>query len=118
MTVALAIVAGSVGSALRYVVTHAVQVRWGREWPSGALVVNVAGSFLAGLAAGSVTGDAATVLLGLIAGFTTFSAWMVEAVILWDHNGGGHLRALLDLVGPVLAGLALAAVGLLLGRAF
>lgn len=117
MTATLVIVAGAIGASLRFVVAAVVQRALRTEWPWGTAVVNGIGAFLIGLVVGSDPGTTvATVLTGGLAGFTTFSTWMVEAAALWSEGGSGHGRALIDVLAPLAAGLAMTAAGLALGR--
>jgi CrcB protein len=70
---------GGVGACARFLLDGTVAARGG--FPLGTLAVNVSGSFLLGLLAGSgVSGDAyllaGTATLGA---YTTFSTWMFES---------------------------------------
>ena len=76
---------GAVGASLRWVVARAVQ--GDSAFPRGTLVVNVAGCLVFGLAAGLLAGNAPEsvrlfVFTGILGGFTTFSAFGSETVIL------------------------------------
>ncbi len=83
--------------------------------------MNLAGSFLLGgvvgyLAARSV--DPALrngVTVGLLGGFTTFSTYALQSVELWE--AGRPQWATLNVFVSTIAGLALAALGLAVGRA-
>jgi CrcB protein len=110
MTMILAGVAGSIGAASRYAVTGLIQRHIDTEVPLGTAVVNLVGAFFTGLVAGlspsSITGVAVLYFLG---GFTTFSTWMIETV--WAVTPGATWRPALNLVGSLLAGVALASLG-------
>jgi len=90
MTVLLVGVGGLVGSVLRYLVGVLVRSGSGDSWiPYGTLVVNVVGCFLIGLIAGlaetrQVLSEATRtfVVVGLLGGFTTFSAFGYESITL------------------------------------
>ena len=90
-------VLGSLGSLARYRLGLALEAR-------GTLIANLTGTFAAGVLAGA--GASATVLLifgtGLLGGYTTFSAWMVE-------------RSYLAI--SIVAGLSLTWLGYVLGGA-
>ncbi len=117
MNIALTILAGSVGAGVRFVVVGAVQRFVDTEWPWGTAVVNAIGALSIGVVVGIDASRTTTVALaGGITGFTTFSAWMVEAAALWIDGRGGHLRAAIDVLVPLAGGLALTALGLALGR--
>lgn len=118
MTTALVVVAGTVRAVLRFLVAGAVQRRLETEWPWGTATVNAVGALLIGVLAGLDAGGAVTdVLAGGLAGFTTFSTWMVEAAALWVDGRGGHHRAALDVLVPLGAGLLLVIAGWAIGGA-
>ena len=94
-----------------------VRQRWGTSFPAGTVVVNVSGSFLAGLLSGAALagvlgGPAASVaVIGFCGGYTTFSTAMADTVRL--VRDGRTLRAVLNAAGTgaltvlaVLTGLA------------
>lgn len=107
----LGVVAGGIGALSRYVVAGLVQ-RWsGSDFPAGTAAVNLAGAFALGAAVGSDLGSVGLgVVGGFLAGFTTFSTWMVESLGL-GLVPRPRLRALVNLVGMLLAGLVLAGAG-------
>jgi CrcB protein len=108
---------GAVGAYARFWVGGVVTARWPGPFPLGTLTVNLSGGFALGLLIGlSVTGPALLVLgTGLLGGYTTFSTWMVEAQRLGEE--GDLRRMLLDLAGPMFAGLAATGLGWLAGGA-
>lgn len=91
-------VLGALGAYARYRVAAALRLR-------GTLVVNLTGTFAAGVLAGAGAGTTAMLILGtgLLGAYTTFSTWMVERTYL---------------VTSIVAGLAVAWLGWLLGSAF
>jgi fluoride exporter len=108
-------VLGGAGAVGRLVLDAAVSARTGDAFPWGTLAVNLSGAFLLGLLAGAgVTGDAlllaGTALLG---SYTTFSTWMLESHRLGEDGEPG--RMWLNLALPLLAGLAVAALGRAVG---
>ena len=92
----------------------------GPGFPWWTLTVNVAGSFLIGLLAGLFgaveTGHNARLFLvtGFLGGFTTFSAFSLDALTLWER--GAQLQAGLYVAGSVIASLIAAAAGLMASR--
>ena len=114
-------VGGAIGSCLRYSVVLLAQ-RWTAPgFPVGVLAVNVVGSFLMGLAvvilAQRGTGQMSPlVMTGLLGGFTTFSAFSLEAFTLWER---GQAMAALGYVG-LSVGLSIGALilGVWLARGF
>jgi CrcB protein len=110
---------GGAGSVLRYLVGRAA-VNRGFEHQFATAGVNVIGAlalgFLTGWLATSDASDSIKLGLttGLLGGFTTFSAFMVESSLLAQDGRLG--AATFNLIGPVLLGLAAAVAGLSLGR--
>ena len=78
---------GAAGSIFRHLVSVAAIAALGPDFPWGTLAVNVAGSAAIGSLAALGQSEAARLLLvtGLLGGFTTFSAFSLEAVHLWQR---------------------------------
>ena len=87
----------AVGSALGGALRHGVNVvaarLLGTGWPHGTLAVNVIGSFAIGTVIGyfAVRGHGARTWLlflttGVLGGFTTFSAFSLDAVLLYERG--------------------------------
>lgn len=91
MTALLVALAGGVGSVLRFAANRLVPARGAMPWPT--LLVNVTGSFALGALVGaSAANQVLTVVgIGLLGGFTTFSAASAEAAEAW--HDGQRLRA-------------------------
>lgn len=112
LVVVAVLVAGAVGAVLRYALSRAFPVRPG-HLPGGILIVNVVGSGLAGALIGlaeraDLDGDLRLILVtGFCGGLTTFSAWTVETIELFD--GGRWRAAILNVVVTLVLGLAAAA---------
>jgi CrcB protein len=88
MTWIALVVGAAVGAPLRYVVERRVsagmQRRGVRPFPWGLLVVNGAGSAIAGVALATTTGDTRVLILtGFCGAFTTFSGFAWDADRLW-----------------------------------
>lgn len=113
----LLLVAGALGAGSRYVVDTLVQRVWMRTFPLGILLVNVTGSFLLGLLTGAALAlddSLVTVVgIGFLGAYTTFSTVSVETVLFAER--GRWRLALGNVVGTLLAGVAAAGAGLLLG---
>lgn len=113
-------VGGAVGAVLRYLVgLGALRVFGAQGFPLGVLGVNVAGSFLMGVfvviaAHRGLTHLSPLVMTGLLGGFTTFSAFSLEAVTLWERGDVGQ-AAIYVAASVTLSILGLAA-GLWLAR--
>lgn len=121
MTVLWVALGGAIGAALRYLSVAAMLRAVGPGFPFGTMAVNVAGSFLMGVAAVLVLekfggGRAwAFAMTGVLGGFTTFSAYSLDAVYLIEK---GRVAAAAGYIGGTVA-LCIAAlmIGLWLGRA-
>lgn len=111
---------GAVGAGSRYLVGTAFASRLG-VFPWATLTVNLIGGFFMGVLAGLIVrgsvGEAARLLLavGVLGGFTTFSAFSLDLVRLLD--AGQIAGALGYLTASVVGSVALTCVGLALVRA-
>ena len=93
-TLLLVALGGAIGSVLRFGAGLAAARLIGTGLPWGTLAVNVAGSFLIGvafvlLAERGQARAAAFVMTGLLGGFTTFSAFSLETLALWSRGAAG-----------------------------
>lgn len=108
---------GGIGSVLRYLVALPINQR-AATW--GTITVNVIGSAILGfLIAWFVERPIDTalqvgLLTGVLGGFTTFSTFTAETVVLLDS--GRWQPAFVNVIVSVVAGLAAAAAGFALGR--
>ena len=110
---------GAIGAALRFWVGVGVLRLFGMGSFMGVAVVNAAGSFLMGLAAVYITKNSAPyiapfVMTGILGGFTTFSAFSYDAVILFEKGAMG--QAALYVVLSVTLSIAALCFGLWTGR--
>ena len=110
-------VAGGMGAALRLVLDGLIRARVKSTYPVGTTVINVTGSFLLGLVTGLATSQLVShqwqlvVGTGFLGGYTTFSAFSLDTVLLWER--GQHALA----GGYVLASVAASIGGLVLALA-
>ncbi|HKX92161.1 MAG TPA: fluoride efflux transporter CrcB [Sphingomicrobium sp.] len=111
-----------IGGALRHGVNVGAARLFGYGFPFGTLIVNVAGSFLIGLLAGYFAfrpGAPQDVRLflttGILGGFTTFSAFSLDAALLIERHA--YALATAYVVVSVAASLAALFLGLALFRA-
>lgn len=86
-----------IGGALRHGVNMAA-ARLGHSFPLGTFAVNLLGGFLMGVLAAYFayrTGIPQHVRLflitGLLGGFTTFSAFSLDAALMWERGALGEL---------------------------
>jgi CrcB protein len=116
----LVFLGGGLGAAARHGINRAGLTLLGPGFPWWTLGVNVAGSLaiglLAGLFGGFETSHHARLFLitGFLGGFTTFSAFSLDALTLWER--GAFLQSGLYIVGSVILSLIAAAAGLMLSR--
>jgi CrcB protein len=110
-----------VGGALRHGVNIAAARLFGYGFPFGTLIVNIAGSFLMGLLAGYFAfrpgiGQHMRLFLttGVLGGFTTFSAFSLDAALLVERHSYGMAAGYM--VGSVAASLSALFFGLALFR--
>ncbi len=113
---------GALGTLARYGVSGIVQRRWQTAFPVGTLVVNLTGALGAGLLLGIVTGrsvpDLALVAagVGFLGGYSTFSTWMVETVLVAESGGRSGVRRAAENLGiPMAAGVVAVWIGFVLG---
>lgn len=110
------------GGALRHGVNLAAARLLGTGFPWGTFAVNLAGSLAMGLLAAWFTfrGDASQswrlfLTTGILGGFTTFSAFSLDAALLWER--GEALLALFYVAGSVAFAIGGLFLGLWIGRA-
>lgn len=106
---------GGAGAVLRFVIDGAVSARVSRPFPYGTLVVNLTGALLLGLVTGLALSKTGSLLIGTAAlgGYTTFSTWMFETQRAGESRQVPVMLA--NVVVSLVAGLAAAAVGRLIG---
>ena len=114
---------GGIGAALRHGVNRLALAWFGPSFPVGTLLVNVAGSLAMGLligafaAFGPVSNNARLFLAtGILGGFTTFSAFSLDTLTLWERGEIG--LAVAYVAASVLLSLAAVGVGFLISRNF
>jgi fluoride exporter len=110
-----------IGGALRHGVNVGSAKLFGFGFPFGTLIVNIAGSFLIGLFAGYFAfrpgiGQHLRLFLttGLLGGFTTFSAFSLDAALLIERHS--YALAFGYVVGSVAASVSALFFGLALFR--
>lgn len=110
---------GALGSVARYLVSTAARMAF-PGFPWGTLIVNIIGGFvMGGIAAIALArpGFSDPLRLGLttgvLGGFTTFSAFSLETMLLW--RDGAVSTAFANVAANVILSLAACALGLWLG---
>lgn len=112
---------GTLGCLARYGMTNLVQTVYSRDFPCATLSINVGGSFLMGflfietLERLTVSPELRTdILTGFIGGYTTFSTFEMELLLLVEQ--GAQLRAVLYLMLSIVLGFAAAFGGAYIAR--
>ena len=108
---------GAIGAAARYLTTVGAIRFVGTGFPVATLVINVLGSCLMGvlvvlLAQKGGMRFAPFLLTGVLGGFTTFSAFSLDAVTLWQRGDGiaaaGYVMGSVVLsIGALMAGMVI-----------
>lgn len=113
---------GGIGAALRHGVNRASLAYLGPGFPYGTLIVNVAGGLLMGalaelfLVKAGVSQEARLFLTtGVLGGFTTFSAFSLDAALMWQRSDWTALGSYV--IGSVVLSIAALFVGMALVRA-
>ncbi len=109
---ALVFVGGGLGAVLRYLATLVI------GGPIATLAVNVAGGVAIGWLAGTLSQDASQMRLllmtGVLGGFTTFSAFGLETITLWQR--GEPVQAGVYVAASVVLSLAATVAGFAVSR--
>jgi fluoride exporter len=119
---AIVAIGGGIGAMLRYHAGRAVTTVAGPNmvFPWGTFLINVSGSLLMGILAGWLAREGGSESLrlllgvGVLGGFTTFSAFSLETALLMQRGLYGMAGAYV--LGSILAGIAGLFLGLSLMR--
>lgn len=116
MAYLLVFLGGGIGAAMRHGVNVAFARWFGTSFPFHTLFENVSGSLVVGLVAGyfAFQTDASQHLrlfltTGILGGYTTFSAFSLDSVLLWERGQWGLASTY------VLASVAASIIGLVAG---
>ncbi|MBI1300844.1 MAG: fluoride efflux transporter CrcB [Alphaproteobacteria bacterium] len=111
-TIGMIAFGGAVGAVARYGVNVGCVAMLGHSFPYGTMIVNILGSFLMGVAIAKfaemqdVSQEMRSMVsTGFLGAFTTFSAFSLDFVTLWERGDVVHafLYALLSVVLCVTA---------------
>ena len=118
----LVMIGGAIGSGGRHLVGRATLAWFGPDYPYGTLAVNLIGGFAMGLLVGTLarngqSGEQTRLLLGVgvLGGFTTFSAFSLDAMNMIERGDWG--MALTYILASVIGSIAALAIGLSITRA-
>ena len=102
---------GAAGAMLRYLLARAIEQANVTSFPLGVLTVNSLGGLLMGIVVGAAgfLGHPASdmrvfLAIGLLGGFTTFSSFSLEAVLLLER--GAFWQAMVYIVASVAISIA------------
>ena len=113
---------GAVGASARYMVNMGTMRLMGPGFPWATLFVNVAGSLLMGALVVVLAHKdggmrvAPLLMTGMLGGFTTFSAFSLDALTLWER--GNHSLAAFYVAASVILSLGAIVMALWLTRGF
>lgn len=114
-------IGGGLGAVLRYVVNFLIHGKINTAFPLGTMIINISGSFVMGLLyvvlmnkLNEAVEVRAFLLTGILGGYTTFSAFSLDTVLLVNQGQGWN--ALLNVVLTVVLCLLGAALGVALGQ--
>lgn len=88
-------IGGALGTGLRLWLSTLLALKYGGTFPLGTLAVNVIGSFVISLFAGLASADGPipvpplakqVVMTGVLGGFTTFSSFSLETLMLINNH--------------------------------
>jgi CrcB protein len=112
---------GALGSLARYLVSVLAARLLGSDFPFGTIIVNLVGSFLIGLIQQVALSASLWSLsfrlfltVGILGGFTTYSAFSYEAVQM--AREGAWLQSTVYVAITTLFALTMCALGMLVGR--
>lgn len=109
-------IGGAIGSVARLGMYRAFPVQ---GFPAVTLLVNVGGSLVMGLLAALLASRggmawAPFLMTGILGGFTTFSAFSLDALTLWERGQGGLMAVYV--AASVLLSVAAVFAGMTIGR--
>lgn len=120
-SIALVALGGAIGASARHILGHWTLKAFGPGYPFGTFAVNVLGGFLMGVLvawlAFKVSGGENMRLffgVGLLGGFTTFSAFSLDAVRMLETKNYGQFIGYVG--GSVVLSIGALMLGLILAR--
>jgi fluoride exporter len=111
LTLTQVAIGGAIGSVLRYLMVVGVGT------PIATLLVNIIGSFAMGVlfvVLANRSSLSPLLMTGVLGGFTTFSAFSLDALKLWE--GGATVQAVIYIAASVVSSLIAVALGAALTR--
>ena len=122
MNTLLIFIGAGMGGICRYWISNGMYFLFGRAFPYGTLAVNISGCFLMGFLfvviidrwIGLEAPLRSLVLIGLLGGYTTFSSFSIETIILFES--GALLSAFLNIFLSVTLCIVATWLGVIGGR--
>ena len=119
LTLSQVALGGAIGASLRYLSNVAAMRLFGPGFPYATLFVNIAGSFAMGvlvvlLAHKGGMRAAPFLMTGILGGFTTFSAFSLDAFTIYERGQTGLAAAYI--LGSVSLSILALSLGVLLTR--
>ena len=115
-------IGGGLGAMLRHFINSASSRMFGTAFPYHTFFINVSGSIVMGLIAGYFAFKSGSsqhlrlfLMTGILGGYTTFSAFSLDAALLYERGAVG--LALLYVLGSVVLAIAGLFAGMALIRA-
>jgi len=112
---------GALGASARYSLSLFISKFYVSDYPLGTITANILGSFFMGILVGwlsSKVNDVSNLMLflgvGLLGGFTTFSAFSLEAFTMYEKKDYGLLISYIS--SSILFSLVALIIGLILAR--
>ncbi len=107
---------GFIGTIFRFLISSLIEKSFATSFPIGTLLVNLIGCFLIGLVSGyfsQKTGDQTQLFffltIGILGGFTTFSAIAVDSQLFIEN--GEILKMLFYITTQTIVGITLCLIG-------
>jgi CrcB protein len=115
-------IGAGLGGVFRHWVSHGIHQVLSRDFPYGTFVVNISGSFLMGFlfilllqGLGENTHPLRSFLLiGLLGGYTTFSSFSMDTVLLFQN--GAFASALINIFLSVILCILATCIGVFSGK--
>lgn len=119
MTLFQVALGGALGASARYLTNVGAMRAFGSGFPLATIAVNIAGSFLMGVLVAVLAHKggmrfAPFLMTGVLGGFTTFSAFSLDAFTIWERGQVG--LAAFYVLGSVAFSIAALAAGILTMR--
>lgn len=112
---------GALGSVLRYLMSTGIYSVLGRGFPYGTLAVNILGCLTMGIVyvflyeRMDISAEwRAGLVIGVLGGFTTFSAFSIETMNLIE--AGEQLKAIINILFSIILCISGCWLGIVLGR--